>query len=616
MRKWGITVVLLSIWMGSAASLSGCTGGSGHTETVSPSPSVSAATESATESASATAEIAPSTRVNDLNMNVRIHLNQAGYLPRSPKVVVIAADEDFPELKIIVENIRDQKPVWEGKIPAASQDNISGDWVSQANFGELTDEGSYQVKVAGKVSAPFKINKEAYKELFYHVARSYRLQRSGEPIDDPLLGLKLLPGHLQDKEATLYYKDEQGRQPVIDVHGGWYDAGDYGKYMPVAAVTVAQLLLAYELRPEFFTDNKFLQDSEKSGWEHAGEAPDVLTEVKFELDWMLRMQRKDGAVYHKVSGGAFPDFIVPSEDVQDRMVYGMSTYGTAMFAAATAMAARIYEPYDPVYAAQLLKSSKKSQTWLNEHPKAFFRMDEGQNSGSGPYDKATDREERFWALAELLKTTGESGYADEMMSRYTDLLQSRSSFISWNNAHLLGQWAAATAANSPPAGKGAAVDAIVHAADEISSRVGKDGYRSALSSKEYTWASNKNALAEGEIMLLANELKPNMTFVDAAADQLHFVLGRNAMGMSYVTGIGTLYPIHPHHRISAASGILVPGLMVGGPNPYMNDPVLEKMADQGLPPAKSYVDELLSYASNEYAIDYNAPLFFTLAFLK
>ncbi len=607
-------MLILSILMGTTAMLSGCTRSSeSKPKAVSSVTTPAIISSSPTTSASETA----SSIVIDSELELRIHLNQVGYLPDGPKVFVIAADEPFPELKVSVADRHDnEKVVWKGVSPAARQDAASGDWVSQVDFGKLTTEGWYHINVAGNESLRFFINKEVYKELFINVARSYKLQRSGEAIDDPLIGLKLQPGHLQDKEATLFFKDEKGQQPTLDVHGGWYDAGDYGKYIPVAAVTVAQLMLAYEVRPAFFEGRRLLHDREKTHWKPAKAAPDVLSEVKFELDWMLRMQREDGAVYHKVSGGSFPGFILPAEDVQDRSIYGLSTYGTAMFTAATAMAARIYEPFDPVYAKKLLTSSKKAAKWLDANPDAFFRVDEGQNSGSGPYEKSSDREERFWAQAELLKTTGDRRYDATIQREFADLQSNESTFISWANAQLLGQWAVVTSSLTPSAGKEVATQAIIKAADGLVDRVGMDGYRSSLLSKEYSWASNKNALAQGELMLLANELQSNRSYVDGAADQLHYVLGRNAMGTSYVTGVGTKYPLHPHHRISAASGILVPGLLVGGPNQDLNDPVLEKMANQGLPPAKSFVDDLSSYASNEYAIDYNAPLFFTLAFME
>ncbi|XID92745.1 glycoside hydrolase family 9 protein [Paenibacillaceae bacterium WGS1546] len=589
--------------LAAAVMLQGCARGGNGAERGPESPRAASPEPSASAGPSA-GDAGPS-------LELRIHVNQVGYSPEGAKLVVVAADEAFPELRVAV--VGRDGIAWEGMLPAARRDANSGDWIAQADFGEVRTEGTYRVEAEGNASVPFMIRNGAYRELFEHVARSYRLQRSGEAIDDPELGLRLLPGHMQDKEAVLYYEDENGERPVIDVSGGWYDAGDYGKYVPPAAVTAAQLLLAYELRPEKLAELRFLAADEKTDWPAADRAPDVLIETKFELDWMLRMQRADGAVYHKVSGGTFPGFILPAEDVQDRNVYGLSSYGTAMFAGAAAMGARIYEPFDEAYAKRLLQAAERAQTWLDEHPEAYFRMDEGQNSGSGPYDKFADREERLWALAELLKTTGDARYAARLADGYADLAGRRPASLGWSNGQLLGQWALATASGADPTAKAAATEAILGGADAIVARIETDGYRSALAAGEYVWASNKIALAHAVLLLLAGELEPKAEYAAAAADQLHYVLGRNAMGTSYVTGAGTVYPFHPHHRISAASGVLVPGLLVGGPNRQMNDPVLEKLAHLGLPPAKSYVDDLFSYASNEYAIDYNAPLFFTLA---
>lgn len=617
MKKWSLAMLAYTMLFGTTNALSGCTDNSGPIQTAKAAPTLlasipasAAVTDPVTDSHSpAEAE------VEEEKFDLRIHLNQVGYLPKGAKIAVVAADEAFPDIKVRVV-ADDLNIAWEGKLPKAAQDTNSGDWVSQVDFGSLTTDGTYRLVAGGNESVPFTISKDVYKDLFIKVAHSYTLQRSGEAIDDPALGLKLSAGHLQDKTATVYFKDDKGEKPIIDVSGGWYDAGDYGKYIPPAAITVAQLLLAYELRPEFFRENPFLSDKEREVWKQAGEAPDVLTEVKFELDWMLRMQREDGAVYHKVGGGGFPGFISPAEDVQERTVYGMASYGTALFVATTAMGARIYKQFDPSYAALLLKHSKKAQTWLNAHPAPLYRYDEGQDAGSGPYDKRNDREERFWALAELLKTTGDRSYDKTIQREYADLQNGQSTLVSWVDGRLLGQWAIATATRTASRGKGSAVKAIVQGANLVIAQASTDGYRSALSTHDYAWSSNKFALAKGEILLLANELKPNSNYVSGAADQLHYVLGRNAMGLSYVTGVGTRYPLQPHHRISLSSGILVPGLLVGGPNREGDDPVLKKFVDQGISPAKSYIDDMFSYACNEYAIDYNAPLFFTLALLK
>src|SRR5690606_6846067 len=120
------------------------------------------------------------------------------------------------------------------------------------------------------------------------------------------------------------------------------------------------------------------------------ELPDVLAEVKFELDWLLKMQRPDGAVYHKVSGLQWPGMIKPEADTQPRYVFGMSTYGTGMFAGAMAMGARIYEPFDAAYAAVLLEAAERAQSYLERNPDVQFLTSDRQDGGSGAYGKSGD----------------------------------------------------------------------------------------------------------------------------------------------------------------------------------------------------------------------------------
>ncbi|MFD0672341.1 glycoside hydrolase family 9 protein [Cohnella sp. GCM10027633] len=576
----------------------GCFGNEAAEPSVKPSATPTAA-------ASATPIPIAEARVEGL----RIHVDQVGYMPNAPKTAVFASDEPFEPLAVqVVDN--DGKTAWEGLSPAASMDANSGDWVARIDFGSLTADGRYEVAAGGNLSDPFYVGAGVFDDAWAKVAKSYTFQRANFEQDDSVTGLKLLAGHKQDKEARLYYEDE-GNPSVLDVSGGWYDAGDYGKYVPTAAITVGQLMIAYELYPEA-ASGKFLDDREKAFWPEGAKAPDLLAEIKYELDWLLRMQRDDGAAYHKVSGMTFPPYILPAEDLQDRYVFGQSTFGTAMLAGAAAMGARVYEPFDPAYASELLDRAKRAQAWLDGHPEPYFRVDEGQNSGSGPYDKTSDREERFWALSELFKTTGDEAYDAIVQREYADLAGKPPGIVGWGNAQLLGQWAIATASRTPSAGRDEAAAAIVQAADGIVGRIDGDGYRFSLTADEYAWGSNKNALAYGELLLLANRLKPDVAYENGALDQLHYALGRNAMGMSYVTGVGSRYPAKAHHRISMMSGTKVPGLLVGGPNKYGDDDALKKVIAQGVSPAKSYVDDVSSYSSNEYAIDYNAPLFVAL----
>lgn len=185
--------------------------------------------------------------------------------------------------------------------------------------------------------------------------------------------------------------------------------------------------------------------------------------------------------------------------------------------------------------------------------------------------------------------------------------------VNWENSLALGQWAYYTSAKGDPAEKEKIKQAYIAAADHILTLINQDRYRNSLAADEHVWASAKSMAAKGNLLLMANEMSPNKEYVNGALDQLHNVLGRSATGYSYVTGIGSKSPQNPHHRIHASTGVLIPGLLVGGPNSSGGDPEIDKIKSQ-VPPAKSYLDVQESYSSNEYAIDYNAPLVLLLSY--
>jgi len=155
---------------------------------------------------------------------------------------------------------------------------------------------------------------------------------------------------------------------------------------------------------------------------------------------------------------------------------------------------------------------------------------------------------------------------------------------------------------------------MVTAADELVARTAKNGYLVSLTSKEYIWGSNSLVANYGVQLLVTNVVQPNQRYVDTALDNLHYLLGRNTHSLSFVTQVGDHPFRHPHHRPSAADNIEEPwpGLLSGGPNHAKQDPAMRKLPDN-LPPAKMYLDEEASYASNEVAINWNAPLVFLLA---
>jgi endoglucanase len=116
-----------------------------------------------------------------------------------------------------------------------------------------------------------------------------------------------------------------------------------------------------------------------------------------------------------------------------------------MAVGAFAMGARIYRSFDADFADRLLENAVAGYEYLRDNPSAAFRSDDGQNDGSGAYRQDTDRSERFWAAAELLKTTGEARYAEYIDAELEDQVGSRARHAGWGDANLLGKWAYYTA---------------------------------------------------------------------------------------------------------------------------------------------------------------------------
>lgn len=542
----------------------------------------------------------------------QVKVDQLGYIAGHRKIAIVEGELLSEAMFSLVESDSGET-VFKGSLSEPLADAASAKTVRKADFTSFQTEGKYRLLVNGAGSSfPFVIGKSPYREALATLLRSYTLQRSGVDIDDSVTGLKQTAGHLQDAAAEVFFDEGISRKgDIIDVSGGWYDAGDYGKYIPPAAVTVAQLLLAYDINPDAFPAGQLKLPEALKGADAS--LPDILTEVRYELEWMLRMQRSDGAVYHKVSGAAWTGFVTPDTDTQTRYVYGMSTYGTAQFAGATALASRIYKHFDQEFADRLLTASEKAQSYLSANVSASFRQDPMQDNGSGGYGKQSDAEERMWALAELLRTTGKTSYGDKLVEQFGFLLKNPPQAVSWGNTQLLGQWAYYSADKGEVDWKEHIRQAVTQRAKELVSRSQSDGYLNTLKLEEYTWASVKTGAANGTLLLIANRMEPSDAYTIAALEQLHHVFGRSATGFSYVTGIGSRFPVVPHHRINAATGVLIPGLVVGGPNRYGGDPDLDAVKGT-LAPAMAYLDVRGSYSSNEYAIDYNAPVIFLASF--
>ena len=140
-----------------------------------------------------------------------------------------------------------------------------------------------------------------------------------------------------------------------------------------------------------------------------------------------------------------------------------------------------------------------------------------------------------------------------------------------------------------------------------------NGYGVTLVESDFRWGSNGDAGNQALLLLLANLFQPNPETVRAALNNLHYLIGRNCFGVSWITGVGTRPFMHPHHRPSVADGIAAPwpGLLSGGPNGRPVDKVAKALSPR--PPMRMWIDDDQAYSLNEVAINWNAPLVFLLA---
>lgn len=538
-----------------------------------------------------------------------IVVDQIGYLPNSEKIAILILNKKAnpPNASFELKNLESKKAAYAKKIdPHIIYDKNSRDFVVKLDFSDLKDKGKYCITIGSAAeSFPFKINENVYGYLFHNVMRGFYFQRCGAELQKKYAGKWARKAcHLQDAiilESNVHLKSI----------GGWHDAGDYGKKIVPGAVTSGILLKLYELFPSKMS-NINLDIPKKN-------LPDVLSEIKYELDWMLTMQRQDGGVYHLLATKSFPPIgTMPQNDVMRRYIVPVSSAATADFAAVMAMASRIYSEFDPYFSEETLMAAERAWKYLEMHseiaPPGGYH-DPKDFTHTGAYEDESDLDERFWAAVELLKTTKNHRYEEYIEKVYKNWNPTVAYPFSWKDMHAFAMFEYMTIdkkTTSVIVKNKIKKDFIIYA-DNIVNRIMKNGYNTALDSMDYYWGSNGVALSYSIVLIMANEINPNSLYIDAALNQLHYVLGRNSLNMSFVSGMGSVSPQNPLHLPSIGEAIRqpIPGLLVGGPDALGDDPYIFKQIQRyHLPPAKSYLDNYYSYSTNEVSIYWNALLAF------
>ena len=582
-----------------------------------------------------------------------VYVNQVGYYGKGEKRAVLPFScEKF--------RLSDEKgnTCYEGKTLDLGIDLSAGDHVFAADFSDFAKPGIYRVCAegvsGGEESAVFRIGEQVYDGLLGDLMKAFYYLRCGCDLEPQYAGQYQHPACHMSKA-----KDWADRSYEKDVHGGWHDAGDYGRYITAGATALAHLLYSYRMWPETMKAHKVQIPESGNG------VPDILNECRYELEWILKMQREDGAVWHKVTTAQHIPFIMPQKDLDPLYLSPISSSATADLSAICAMAAAIYEEYDSQFAGELKKAAEKSYVWLKQHPELIeFKNPKG--CGTGEYGEWEDYSNRFWAAVEMYSLTGEEEYHKDLAEawskpfRRTALGYSEVGGFGMLSYLLTNQKQDMTLRNA----------FLKEFACEAAQRVkasGMGGYGVGMQHWEYIWGSNMEIMKAGmyfaiadyfgledEVKSLADNVELAMppqwvadwiedyytvkpeeqkrdeealrrckemyeaySLRDHAAVQLDYLLGLNAMGVSYVTGQGEYAYKEPHLRPTHCDEMktCMPGMVSGGPCEQLQDPIIQKTVTKGTPPMKCYVDHWESYSTNEITIYWNSPAVFVTAYL-
>jgi endoglucanase len=504
-----------------------------------------------------------------------VRVNQLGYLPDGPKRATLVSTATAPVPFAVVSRTGDR--LWQGRSEPwpVRPEPTSGLAVHVLDFAAAPVVGDGLRIVAGEATShPFRVADDLYRDLADDALRLFHLLRSQH--DDTAV-----PGWTGPDAERLY----PGWRPegMFDVSGGWYDAGDYGKYVVSGSIALWQL--------------------------HLG---GTSGEGRWQLDWVLRMQvppghQYAGMAFHRVHGTEWsPIPGLPHDDPTRRVLHRPSTAATLHLAAVAAQGARLYRTTDPAYAARLLAAARTAHVAARTHPVLVAPDDEGR-FGGGPYGDDDLDDDFYWAAAELWLATGEEGLLEEVLTspqHHADVFPTDG--FDFDRVGAPARIDLAVVPSALPDRHRVRASVVAAAERLVELQAAQPWGQPYAPVDGWDWGSNGRVLNNLVVLATAHDITGDRRFRDAVAGGMDYLLGRNALGQCYVTGYGTDCTRHLRTRVFGPSPPA--GALAGGANSrhhpgFPSDPRLT-----GLPPQCCYLDEPTSETTNDICIRWNAPL--------
>ncbi|MBE6844715.1 MAG: glycoside hydrolase family 9 [Ruminococcus sp.] len=639
-----------------------------------------------------------------------ISVNQIGYYSNLKKIATLGDNKgdithepstiDLANTAYDFEviNVDTKAAAYTGKTIPGSFDADSGDTVHQIDFTDLTQPGRYYIQVGEWRSFEFNIGDNIYSDdshdMLTNAINYYYQNRSGIDIEEKYITsgdtstLAHKGGHAIDtasvqKEWVKSYKTAEEAtgtyaSSTIEASGGWYDAGDHGKYVVNGGISVWTLQNMYERAVAQDNGEKFENGSGTVVIpETNNKAPDILDECAVELDWMMKMIVKSdeptwgkyaGFVYHKLHDHKWTGLATRPYDYAEewgtvRIVKPPTYAATLNFVACAAQAARLWEPYDSAKAAEYLAAAKSSYAAF----KANFKEYQGegvdplyapldQAIGGGAYGDNEVKDDAYWAACELYITTGDSSYYTDLCGykdafkvlTYIEGGENKGSFgsFNWGNTSSAGSLSLllnsdnADLTSLTDANKTALEESLVAAADTYVAKEEEQGYGIPYVGTQYSdpvnlpadvvidgfeWGSNSFVINNAMVMAYAYDETSDIKYMNGVATALDYIFGRNPLAFSYVTGYGSYHAQRPHHRywsneLDSTLPMAPDGVLSGGANAGLQDPYVRALGfvpgAEGNASERCYVDSIEAWSVNEVTINWNAPFAWVVSFMQ
>ena len=558
-----------------------------------------------------------------------VRVNQLGYLPGLTKIATVEHASEAPLAWTLVDS--GGAVIAAGDTSVHGRDSASGDHVHLVDISAVTAIGrGYVLVVDGQRSQPFDIDSSIYRQLKYDALWYFFHNRSGIALELPHAGEARWArpaGHLSDKRVACMPGLTCDYQ--LDVSGGWYDAGDHGKYVVNGGISVWTLLNQHERLVHVgrsaadFGDGKLRLPEVDNG------VSDLLDEARWELEFLLKMQVPSGPLagmaHHKIHDDDWSGLgLAPHESDKKRFLHPPSTAATLNLAAVAAQAARIWTSIDPAFSARCLQAAERAWQAAEKHPRRLALPTD--NKGGGAYDDKVVADERYWAAAELFVTTGKEAYREALAASKHHLTlpltpDGSGASMNWQMTAALGTISLALVPHElGDDARKTARQSIVTAADAYLKVQAAEGYRLPFANgNKYPWGSNASVLNNAIVLALAHDFSGQQRYLDGVVLAMDYLLGRNPLAVSYITGYGESAVVNPHHRfwaraVNADYPEAPPGCVSGGPNSGLEDPIAQKEL-RGCAPQRCFLDHIDAWSLNEITINWNAPLAWVSAFL-